>query len=116
MSLFEIFETNNSQYCVLVKNQDKIEFITEKYDSKSRAIESINKIRKNAQRHDSYKFVELECGSWLFQLYDMSRNILLGQSQTYINKEIIEKKVKEMRILVPFAKFKSLMFSIKTIL
>lgn len=115
MANFEIFKTNNKSYRALVKAQERIEFITEEYASRIKAIDAVNRIRRNAQYYDSYKLVELGCGSWLFQLYDKSTGLLLGYSQSQIGKKEIELKVNEMRVLVPFAKFISTANSVNAI-
>lgn len=108
MAYFEIFEARANIYRVFVKTLDRIEFITEAYNSRIESIRNIKEIRHNAQRYDAYKIMELNCGSWLFELYDLSSNTLLGKSKTEVSKERIEFKIKEMRMIIPLAKFNSL--------
>ncbi|MFD1062957.1 hypothetical protein ACFQ1Q_06830 [Winogradskyella litorisediminis] len=104
---FTVFESKGKECRILIKSNDTIEFVSRYCTCRSEAVSLIMKIRKNAQQYDAYKIKKLECGSWRFELIDMAKNEILGQSATEISLENLNRKINEMRVIVPSAKVQS---------
>lgn len=104
---FTIFKGKGKECRILVTSKDTIEFVSRFCDCRTEAVSLIRQIRKNAQCHDAYKIKMLDCGSYRFELYDMTTNQILGESATQINLKDLELKIQQMHVLVPTAKFMS---------
>ena len=105
MAIFEIFTPNDRTYNILLRINNKIEFISSAYHSRIDCLKMVRIIRKKSSLNAAYEIQNLNCGSWCFILKNPSTNEYLGMSETYINREVIESKFKEMQKHAPKAKF-----------
>ena len=111
MALFKIYEDKSGIYRILLKFNNRIEFISKGFASRTHCLNTVKTIRKNALSDDAYEMKKLACGSWYFELNDLSLKEVIGDSQSYISKRILEEKISEMKTNVPNAKFDSVTYS-----
>lgn len=104
MALFKIFKDKSGKYRVFIKLNNRIEFISISRKSKSACFELINKIKNVSKFENAYIQNSSDCGSVYFSLKDNKKEMLLGDSISYVNKDILKGKIMSMQQTIVNAK------------
>jgi len=111
MTLFTIYRDPAGFYRILLEVDGKVEFISKKHNSRAECLKTISHIKSSSKYDSAFKLNKRDCGSWSFQLLNIKSDRLIGESQTYISKEILGKRIMAFKKYIGLASVESQVYS-----
>lgn len=93
MGLFKIYKSKNKTYSILFKINNRIEFFSVAHKSKTECLRTINDIKKVTVLKKTTAICQSKCGSWVFKIISPKSQEIIGESQTYLNKKMAERRL-----------------------
>ena len=93
MSVFKIYKDKRGLYSVLFKINNRIEFFSISHKTKIDCYKTIKLIKYLTFFDKSIIKEKTDCGSYFFQLVNISSGKKIGESQSYLNEVVLEERI-----------------------
>ncbi|MDN3664629.1 hypothetical protein ACFFU1_00200 [Algibacter miyuki] len=112
MPLFKIFTDKEGVYRFFLKTDSKhISFISTGCSSKFQCLQKLELFKQQAFNNKCYIRLTTERGDPYFKFIKSVTNEVVGDSELFLNRRMMEKKITEIKKVVPVAKVDTLTYS-----